>query len=67
MRSGFSKMVAVELCCQLTGLTNRALAPLFGYRDGGAVGKLRQRLAARLSEERAVVKQMERIRSDLLR
>jgi putative transposase len=64
-RSGLSKMVAVELCSQMTGLTNRALAPLFGYRDGGGVGKLRQRLAARLQEEPAVAAQLERIRRDI--
>ena len=60
-RSGLPKMLAVELCCQLTGLTNRALAPLFGYRDGGSVGKMRQRLAERLREKHELQKQMEKI------
>ena len=45
-RLGEVKAVAVELCCQLTGKTQRELAEYFGYRSDSSIGKQRKRLAS---------------------
>ena len=45
-RAGVAKAVALELCCRLTGETQRAIARHFGYGSESAVGKQRKRLAA---------------------
>lgn len=45
-RLGMVKAVAVELCCQLSGKTQRELAAHFGYTSDSSMGKQRKRLAA---------------------
>jgi hypothetical protein len=44
-RLGAVKAVALELCCQLTGKTQRQLAAHFGYTSESSMGKQRKRLA----------------------
>lgn len=44
-RLGEVKAVAVELCCQLSGKTQRDLAAHFGYTSDSSMGKQRKRLA----------------------
>ena len=45
-RLGEAKAAAVELCCLLTGKTQRELARHFGYTSDSSMGKQRQRLAS---------------------
>jgi len=50
-RLGIAKAVAVELCCRLSGLTQREIAGHFGYRSESSVGKQRQAIATRLDAD----------------
>jgi hypothetical protein len=45
-RLGVANAVAVELCCQLSGKTQRELAAHCGYTSDSSMGKQRKRLAA---------------------
>lgn len=45
-RLGAVKAVAVALCCQLSGKTQRELSAHFGYASDSSMGKQRKRLAA---------------------
>lgn len=45
-RLGAVKAVAVELCCLLTGKTQRELAEHFGYTSDSSMGKQRKRWAS---------------------
>jgi len=42
--AGIAKSVAVELCCRLSGASQREVGRYFGYRTDGGVSKQRQRL-----------------------
>ena len=53
-RLGLAREFAVELGCSVGGLTQRAMAERLGGVTEHAVGKVRQRLLARLNLERAV-------------
>ncbi len=63
--SGLAKAMSIELCCQLTGLSQRRISEHYGYRSESSVGKVRRRLAARLamnhSEERKLAKLRDRL------
>ncbi len=43
--AGEAKSVAIELCCRLSGASQRDVGRYFGYRTDGGVTKQRQRLA----------------------
>jgi chromosomal replication initiation ATPase DnaA len=43
--SRVAKSVAVELCCRLSGRSQREVGRYFGYSTDGGVSKQRQRLA----------------------
>ena len=60
-RAGLAKAVAVELCCRLTGRTQRAVARHFGYGSESAAGKQRRRVRAKLAEDGGLARRMARI------
>jgi hypothetical protein len=49
--SRVAKSVAVELCCRLSGKSQREVGRYFGYRTDGGVSKQRQRLALLLDKD----------------
>jgi len=59
------KAVAVELCCQLTGKTQREVGARFGYRSESSVGKQRKHLAQTLKEDRRLIAGMRAVRRRL--
>lgn len=50
-RLGIVKAVAIELCCRLSGRTQRDIASYFGYRSESSVGKQRQTLAKLIEKD----------------
>jgi hypothetical protein len=63
--AGVAKKVAVELCCQLSGLSQREVGRHFGYTGNGAVGKQRQKLKEILTSDTALTRQVGRLREQL--
>jgi hypothetical protein len=57
--AGVAKAVAVELCCRLSGKSQRAVGQYFGYSTDAGVGKQRQRLAAKLAGDRKISSRVE--------
>jgi REP element-mobilizing transposase RayT len=65
--AGECKRVAVELCCRLSGLSQRAVATRFGYRHESAVGKQRQLLRQLCADDPALGQRMEKIAVTILK
>lgn len=65
IRAGVAKKVAVELCCEFTGQSQRQIGLHFGYTSNGAVGKQRQRLRELLAENRSLEQRLRRLRKTL--
>ncbi len=51
-RAGVIKSIAIELCCRLSGKTQREVGEYFGYTGDGGVCKQRQRLAPILERDK---------------
>ena len=62
-RAGLAKAVAVELCCRLTGRSQREVARYFGYRSESAAGKQRRLVQAQLAEDKKLAGRIARIES----
>ena len=62
---GGIKAAAVELCCQFTGQSNRAIGKYFGYASDSAVGQQRKALAERLRTDKRLAKQIDTSRKRL--
>ena len=60
-RAGSAKAVAVDLCCRLTGRSQREVARYFGYRSESAAGKQRRLVLDRLVEDDGLARRMARI------
>lgn len=60
-RVGMAKAVAIELCCRLSGCTQREVARYFGYGSESAVGKQRQRLTAWMDKDPSLPRHLERL------
>lgn len=58
--AGIAKGALVELCCKYGGQTQRSIAQFLGYKSESAVGKQRQRLKRRLSEDKKELKRFQR-------
>jgi hypothetical protein len=58
---GLGKAVAAELCCRLSGESQRAAATHLGYRHESAVGKQRQLLRRLLAHDPALARSVVRI------
>lgn len=64
-RLGVVKSVAVELCCQLSGKTQRELAAHFGYTSDSSMGKQRRRLAVRACTDTHLATQIAKLKAAL--
>ncbi len=53
---GRAKAALVELCCRYSGMTQRAIAHMLGYKSETTVGKHRQRFKAVLSNSKKELK-----------
>ncbi len=60
-----AKRVALEMCCQYCGLSQRHVGEYFGYRGNGAVAKQRQRLREILDSDRGLRRRYKRIEKAL--
>ncbi len=56
--AGVAKKVALELCCQFCGKSQRRVGEYFGYTGNGAVGKQRARLREMAGADRALSRRM---------
>jgi len=65
-RKGNAKMVAVELCCQLTGKTQRELAVHFGYKSESFIGKERKLLKVLSGKDERLMSRIGRLKRRLL-
>ena len=61
-RVGVAKAVAIELCCCLSGHTQRDLARHFGYKSESAIGKQRQKLMAQMKQDASLARKMKQLR-----
>ena len=64
-RAGVAKKVALELCCQFCGKSEREVGEHFGYTGNGAVGKQRARLREMLADDKALSRRIMKLRENL--
>jgi len=64
-RAGVAKKVALELSCQLSGMSQRGVGEHFGYKGNGAVGKQRARIRDLVSADKALNRRMLKLRKQL--
>ena len=62
-RAGVAKAVAVELCCRLTGRSQREVARYFGYRSESAAGKQRRLVQVQLAGDKKLAGRIANIES----
>jgi putative transposase len=60
-RVGTAKSIAIEICCRLSGCTQREVARHFAYGSESAVGKQRQMLAARLEKDPSLSRHLKQL------
>ena len=60
-RAGLAKAVAVELCCRLTGRSQREVAGRFGYGSDSSAGKQRRLVRAKASADDGFAQRLARI------
>ena len=60
-RVGEAKAVAVELCCRLSGCTQREVARHFAYGSESAIGKQRRKLAGQMAEDESLARVLNRL------
>ena len=66
-RAGVAKSVAIELCCMMSGESQRAVGGYFGYEGDGGVSKQRKRLEATLAANGNLAAKMERLKGNILK
>lgn len=64
-RSLEAKAMVFELCCQMTDVTQRALAIRFGYKHESAIGKQRRLLSVRMATDPALARRYEAMEKGL--
>ncbi len=65
-RTQEAKSVAIELCCQLSGKTQRDIGEYFGYGSESSVGKQRGRLREKLEQNKKLKSRMNKLKKSLL-
>jgi putative transposase len=65
-RWGKAKAVAIELCCELSGKTQRELATHFGYTSESSVGKQRKLLETLSEKDERLARRIGRLKRKLL-
>lgn len=66
-RAGVTKAAAIELCCRLTGKSQREVGRHFGYRSESSVGKQRSLLARLVGEDKALAARLAQITGGLMK
>lgn len=69
MRGGHravARLVAMELCCQLTGKSQRALADYFGYTSESAIGKQRKVLSEMMAAGDPLRRKVDKLKKALM-
>ncbi len=64
-RLGVAKIVAIELCCQLTGVSQREIARHFGYKTDAGVSKQRRVLRGTMRGNPELEKRIKKIKKKL--
>lgn len=64
-RAGPAKKVALELCCEYCGKSQREIGAHFCYTGNGAVGKQRAKLRELLVEDKGLARHLTRLRKRL--
>ena len=64
-RVGMAKMVAVEMCCALSGKSQREVARLYGCRTDGGVARQRRVLRERMRDDPALARRVARMRQEI--
>ena len=64
-RGGVARKVAVELCAQYAGTSQREVSRHFGYAGNGAVGKQRARLRELMAADLRLAKTVDSLRKKL--
>lgn len=59
--AGTAKAAAIELCCRLSGRTQREVGQYFGYGTDAGVCKQRQRFAVKLAADDALLSRVEKM------
>ena len=65
-RARVAKSITIELCCQLSGKTQREIAVYLGYSSESSIGKQRQRLRDTLGKDKKLQLRMNRMKRRLL-
>jgi chromosomal replication initiation ATPase DnaA len=64
-RAGVAKSVAIELCCMLSGKTQRDIAKHFGFKTDAGISRQRRVLGERLSEDAALRRKIQNLAKQL--
>ncbi|MEI8241710.1 MAG: transposase [bacterium] len=64
--AGIAKAMAIELCCRLSGKSQRAVGEYFGYKTDAGVCRQRHRLAARMIGNTTLAERMEKIEKSIV-
>ncbi len=60
-----AKKLAIELCCQLSGQSQRSVGEYFGYKGNGSVAKQRESLRKILETDECLAKQFNRLKKEI--
>ena len=66
-RAGTPKAVAVELCCELSGKSQREIAKYYGYKTDSGVTRQRWVIGQKTAEDESLVRQIEKLRRNLVK
>jgi hypothetical protein len=66
-RLGLVKALTLELCCQLTGKSQREIGRYFGYTSDASVGKQRKRLAEAMSSGKTLARKLTKLKKTVLK
>lgn len=65
-RGGVAKSVAIELCCRLSGKTQREIAKHYAYKTDAGVSRQRRVLREKVSQDAGLRRQVERLKKRLV-
>jgi hypothetical protein len=65
-RAGIAKAVAVELCCELSGLNQRAVAVYYGYKTDAGVSGQHRAFKGAVLEDSELLTRMQKIKRHFL-
>lgn len=65
--AGVAKAAAIELCCRVSGKSQRAVGQYFGYSTDAGVCKQRQRFAVKLAENKQLAVRLAKMAGDCLK